>query len=104
MLLIITPDFSNPLLGTFFAGLAAWKAANLLDVDNRIVAILAATALAVAGPMLVKNTLMDVMGPTAPGGTPAKTARLLMLPLLASRIGFALLGVFAWSLVETRRA
>jgi hypothetical protein len=100
---MITPNFSNPLLGTFFALLAAWKATTLLDVDNRLIAVAFAAALAVAGPYLMADYITaSFAGPDT--ADQAKTAKLIMMPLFASRIGFALIGVLAWSMIEGRRA
>lgn len=99
---MITPNFSNPLLGTFFALLAAWKATTLLDVDNRLLAVVFATALAIAGPYLMADYITASFA-SADVADQHKTAKLIMMPLFASRIGFALVGVLAWSMVEGRR-
>ncbi len=99
---ILTPDLSNPILGTFFALMAAWKASSLLEVDNRLLAVGVATLCAVAGPFFMADVITaSFAGPTA--ADQVKTAKLIMMPLLASRIGFALVGVLIWSMLEGRR-
>lgn len=91
------------MLGIFFALLAAWKATSLLEVDNRILAVAFATILAVAGPYFMADYITaSFAGPDA--ADQAKMAKLIMMPLIASRVGFALVGVLAWSLLEGRRA
>jgi hypothetical protein len=92
-------------LGLVFSIFAAWKAANLLDANNRLLATITGAAFAIAGPLLIGDAIT-----TALAGNDAFKAGLssslgstsMQLTQVGSRLAFALIGVLAWCGIERR--
>jgi hypothetical protein len=90
-----------------FAGslLAAWKAAGLLQADNRMLAVLAGLTFAFVGPHLIGDMIAALAVNAKAPLEPSKEMYGL-IPQLASagfRVGFALVGVLAWCGIESVR-
>lgn len=90
-------------LGLLFSVFAAWKAANLLDANNRLLATVTGAACAIAGPLLIGDAITTALaGHEAFKGSLSSTlgSTSMQLTQVGSRLAFALIGVLAWCGIE----
>ena len=95
----------GPMIGVIIALIAAWKAAELLEADNHLMAVAVGAALAILGPLVVGDLITGVFAEMeSPGdGASSLSSFTPKIGLAGSRLGFALIGVLLWCGVERRR-
>jgi hypothetical protein len=97
------PTSISHILGFVFSVFAAWKAANLLDANNRLLATVAGAACAMAGPLLIGDAITAALASNEAfkdGLSSTLGSTSLQLTQVGSRLAFALIGVLAWCGIE----
>lgn len=88
----------GPVIAIALAGIAAWKAAEMLEANNVLVAATVGLVFALIGPWLAADLIMSAFADLAPeADTDSELA--ICAPHIGfglSRAAFALLGVLAW--------
>ncbi|MFM9938914.1 MAG: hypothetical protein ACKVP7_05395 [Hyphomicrobiaceae bacterium] len=94
-----------PYLAFFAAVIASWKAADLLEADNALMACLFGAAFALVGPFVVGDLITEVLaGAPDPGdGVKSLSGFAPKIAAFGARFGFALVGVLCWCGFERAR-